>query len=149
MASYPKPYKWVPKNKNKYQGDVTNIVVRSSWERKFMEYADCNTRIVNWSSESTVIPYISPVDGQYHRYFMDFKVTIMSPDMKLFTYLVEIKPQSQVNPPKIGGRKTKSYVKSVMTYGVNSAKWEAAEKYALERGWKFLILSESQLGIKK
>lgn len=114
-----------------------------------MEYADCNTRIVKWSSESTVIPYVSPVDGQFHRYFMDFKVSIVSPDNALHTYLVEIKPQSQVDPPKVGRRKTKSYVKSVMTYGVNSAKWEAAEKYAKERGWKFLILSEKALGITK
>ena len=31
---YPKPKLWRPKNPQKYVGDVNNIWVRSSWEKK-------------------------------------------------------------------------------------------------------------------
>lgn len=37
--NYPKPQLWTPKNPNKYKGDVNNIWVRSSWEKKNFEMA--------------------------------------------------------------------------------------------------------------
>jgi hypothetical protein len=30
----------------------------------------------------------------------------------------------------------------------NKAKWEKAEEFCLDRGWKFMILTEKNLGIK-
>jgi hypothetical protein len=35
-----------------------------------------------------------------------------------------------------------------MTWGVNEAKWKAAAVYCNDRGWKFDILTEKELGIK-
>lgn len=35
-----------------------------------------------------------------------------------------------------------------MTWGVNEAKWKAAEEYCKDRGWKFIIMTEHELGIK-
>jgi len=32
-------------------------------------------------------------------------------------------------------------------YTVNAAKWKAAEQYALDRGQKFIILTEDELGL--
>jgi hypothetical protein len=35
-----------------------------------------------------------------------------------------------------------------MTYGVNQAKWKAAQEVCNDRGWKFQIMTEVELGIK-
>jgi hypothetical protein len=35
-----------------------------------------------------------------------------------------------------------------MTWGVNDAKWKAAKRFAEERGWEFIVLTEYHLGIK-
>ena len=44
-------------------------------------------------------------------------------------------------------RVTKQYLQEVMTWGVNQAKWKAAEEYALDRGWEFKVLTEEHLGL--
>ena len=63
-----------PKNTEKYKGDFSNIVYRSSWELKFMHWADESKNVLEWSSEELVIPYLSPLDNKMHRYFVDFKI---------------------------------------------------------------------------
>ena len=79
---------------NKYSGDPTNVVYRSSWELKFMNWCDNNSSVLSWSSEETIVPYRSPIDMKLHRYFLDFKIKVNSND-GIKTYLVEIKPSSQ------------------------------------------------------
>ena len=64
--------RYIPKNPNKYKGDPTNIIYRSSWELKLMRYLDEHSDVVQWASEEFFIPYKSPIDGRYHRYFPDF-----------------------------------------------------------------------------
>ena len=96
-----------PKNPKKYRGDPTKIMYRSSWERKFMDYCDLKESIVEWSSESTIIPYHYDLDGKTHRYFIDFKIVVREKNDILQTYLVEIKPKKQTQPPKQPKRKTK------------------------------------------
>jgi CRISPR/Cas system CMR-associated protein Cmr5 small subunit len=132
----------------KYVGDLTNIIMRSSWETKFAIWCDKNPSVIKWSSEETVIPYISPIDNRAHRYFIDFKIQIRNNDGNIKTYLVEIKPDSQTKPPSRTSRKTKRYIQEVMTWGVNDAKWKAANTYAKDRGWEFIVLTENHLGIK-
>jgi hypothetical protein len=139
--------KFKPKNPAKYNGDPTNIIYRSSWELRFMIWADEKPSVVKWRSEETVIPYLSPIDNKYHRYFVDFQVQIRRKDNSLFTYLIEIKPESQTKPPVVQRRATKKYITEVMTWGKNEAKWKAADTYAKDRGWEFLILTEKHLGI--
>jgi hypothetical protein len=34
-----------------------------------------------------------------------------------------------------------------MTWGVNEAKWKAADAYCKDRGWKFVVVTEKDLGI--
>ncbi len=68
--SYSGRYK--PTNIKKYKGDHLNIIYRSLWERKFMVYCDLNENILEWGSEELVIPYKSPLDNKWHRYFPDF-----------------------------------------------------------------------------
>jgi len=134
--------KYQPMFPEKYTGDPSNIVMRSSWETRFAIWCDKNPQIKKWSSEETVVPYVSPVDARPHRYFVDFKVQTSSGK----TYLVEIKPKQQTFPPQ-GTQKTKRYLTEVSTYLVNQAKWEYATRYAKERGWEFIVLTEDDLGI--
>jgi hypothetical protein len=65
-----------PKNPRKYKGDPTEIMYRSSWERRFMNYCDLKDSITEWSSETTVVPYVFQGDGRKHRYFIDFRITV-------------------------------------------------------------------------
>ena len=67
-----------PKKPKKYKGDITNIICRSSWERRFCNYCDLNENIVEWGSEEFWIPYLSPVDKRIHRYFPDFIIKAVS-----------------------------------------------------------------------
>lgn len=134
--------KYQPMFPEKYVGDPSNVVMRSSWETRFAIWCDKNPQIKKWSSEETVVPYVSPVDGRPHRYFVDFKIQTSNGK----TYLVEIKPKHQTLPPQ-GTRKTKRYLTEVSTYLVNQAKWESAIRYARERNWEFIVLTEDDLGL--
>jgi hypothetical protein len=136
-----------PKFPAKYKGDVDNIFFRSSWERKIMKRLDEDSNVIEWSSEEVVVPYISPIDGRYHRYFVDFKVTVRTKHGTIKTELWEVKPASQTVEPAKRKRITKAYINEVVRYGINEAKWKAATEYALDRGWKFRVLTEHELGI--
>jgi len=63
-----------PQKPEKYKGDPTKIVYRSSYELKFMQYCDLTESVNEWRSEEFFIPYISPLDNKVHRYFPDFFV---------------------------------------------------------------------------
>ena len=138
--------KFSPKNTNKYLGDPTNIWYRSLWERRVMVYLDENSSVVEWSNEEIVIPYLSPVDNRVHRYFPDFFVRLRNKQGLIESTIIEVKPASQTKPPKMQ-KKTKKYITEVMTWGVNEAKWEAADSYCKDRGWKFVVVTEKDLGI--
>lgn len=144
-----KTYKgrYKPKNPDKYKGDHSNIIYRSGWELKFMNWCDHNPSVLQWESEETVIPYISPIDNKYHRYFPDFKIKVRKKDGTTETILIEVKPYAQTQAPK-KQRKTKRFINEVKTYGINTAKWKAAEEYCKDRKWKFQIITEHELGIK-
>lgn len=137
-----------PANIKKYKGDPTNIVYRSSWERIVFSYLDQHSNCIGWSSEETVIPYRSPVDDKLHRYFVDIKATFSNPDGTKKTFLIEIKPFVQTQPPKMSKNK-RVLLEAVATYEVNQAKWTAARKFCKESGYEFLILTEYDIGLKK
>lgn len=141
--------KFNPHNPQKYKGNPTNIIYRSLWELKFMRYLDSHPNVLEWSSEEIIIPYVSPVDRRIHRYFPDFLVKIKNKENIINTILVEIKPAKQVKPPVLQEKVTKRYINEVMTYGVNSAKWKAAEEFCSDRKWQFKIMTEKELGIGK
>lgn len=112
-----------------------------------MDWLDRNPSIVTWASEELIIPYISPVDGKKHRYFPDFLVKVVNKEGQTKTLLLEIKPKKQTKEPVKKKRITKQYIYEVTTWGVNQAKWKAAEEYALDRGWEFKVLTEDHLGL--
>jgi hypothetical protein len=144
-----------PKNPEKYKGDPSKIIYRSSWEFKFFRYIDEHPDIIWWASEEYVIPYMSPIDGKMHRYFPDVVLKKKLPTGNTETIMIEIKPKGQTVPPDISrknktptGRISTRYLKEVKTYGINEAKWKAARNYCADRGWQFAIFTETELGIK-
>jgi len=141
--------RYIPKFPEKYRGDVKNIVFRSLWERKVMFYLDTNLNVLEWWSEELAIPYVSPVDGKYHRYFPDFGATAITKSGTKKTFLIEVKPFKQTKEPEIKKRKTRQYLTEVVTYGVNQAKWKAAREYCIDRGWEFKLVTEIELGMWK
>lgn len=140
---------FTPKNPSKYKGDPTNIVYRSGWEKRVMQWLDENINVLTWSSEEIVVPYISPIDGKIHRYFVDFYVEAIGKNAEIKTMLLEIKPAAQTTEPKKKQKKTKQYITEVVTYGINQAKWYAAKRYAESRGWEFKVVTEAELFGKK
>lgn len=138
--------RYIPSNPRKYKGDSSNIIYRSSWERKFMVYCDRNEAILEWGSEEVVIPYVSPLDGKLHRYFPDFYIKVKQSSGSVKKMIIEVKPKKQCSPPKIPKRKTKYFLNEVRTWGVNEAKWKAAVEWCKDRSMEFVILTEEHLG---
>jgi hypothetical protein len=136
-----------PTNPQKYVGDYKNIIYRSSWEARVMNWLDKNPNIVSWASEEIIIPYISPVDGRWHRYFPDFVVKVKDKNGQLRTMMLEVKPKKQTQAPIPQRRVTKRYITEVATWGVNQAKFKAATEYCLDRGWEFKVITEDHLGL--
>jgi len=135
--------KFIPLFPEKYTGDPTNIIMRSSWETRFASWCDKNPSVLKWNSEETVIPYRCPTDNRIHRYFVDFKITVSTGK----TYIVEVKPATQTQPPIYPGRQTQRYITESLTFMKNKAKWEAAIEFAKDRGWEFKIITEKELGL--
>jgi len=134
-------------NPAKYMGNPTRIVYRSWWEFKYMTELDHDPSVVGWQSEEFFILYISPVDRRSHRYFPDFLVKKKNSAGIIETFIIEIKPACQTVPPKRGLKRARTYQNEVYRYGVNERKFEAAQRYASKRGWKFKILTEKELKI--
>jgi len=135
------------KNKSKYLGNPDSVVYRSLWERQVFRWCEDNPRVKRWNSEEIVVPYKCQIDNRIHRYYVDLLVELDTKEI----ILVEIKPKKQTQPPKQPKRKTKRYINEVMTYIKNNDKWNAAQKYADHKGWKFQVWTEDtlkNLGIK-
>ena len=118
--------KYRPTRPYKYKGDPTKIIYRSLWERKFMQYCDSTTNVLEWGSEEIALPYRSPIDNKVHRYFPDFYIKVKENTGQIKRYIIEIKPKKQTIAPKVQKKKTKGYVYEVYEYARNQAKWKAA-----------------------
>ena len=140
--------KYKPSNPEKYNGNVTNIIYRSLWERKFCVYCDTNERIIEWESEEKAIPYRSPLDGKIHRYFPDFLIKVKESDGSIKKYMIEIKPSKQTVPPPKPKRQTQKYISEVYEYAKNQSKWESAREWCADNGYEFKVITEHELGIK-
>lgn len=156
--------KFAPKNPAKYKGRIDKIEFRSLWELKLMKWCDEQAHVVKWSSEEIIIPYFDPVKNKNRRYFMDFWIRMNTPQ-GLKEFIIEVKPDKECRfyktalqegkepgPPR---PKPKSQNPKVMhrwyaecmTAATNTAKWNAAIKYARSKNMQFMIFSEYELGI--
>ena len=140
--------KYKPSFPDKYHGDVTSIIYRSLWERKFMVYCDTNDNVLEWSSEEKCVPYRSPLDGKIHRYFPDFLIKVKESDGSIKKYMIEIKPSKQTVPPTKPKRQTQKYISEVYEYAKNQSKWESAREWCADNGYEFKVITEHELGIK-
>ena len=138
--SYKGLYK--PTNPKKYVGNPNQIVYRSLLERRFIRYCDLNPDIEYWASEELPIRYYNPLDKKYHRYFPDFIIKTIKNDK----FVIEIKPSRQTAKPKTPKKKTKSYMRESFEYIKNQAKWSAAKAYCEDKGMKFKLITEKELG---
>jgi len=134
-----------PRFPDKYKGTFP-ILYRSSYEKRFMVWCDSNPHIIQWGSESIVIPYQNPLTGRVSRYFVDNNITVKESNGTVKKYLIEIKPSIQTQPPK-QTRNTKALFRRQLEYVKNRAKWKAAQEWSEKKGYKFYIITEKQLGI--
>ena len=138
--SYQGLYK--PTHPKKYVGDPKKIVYRSLLERRFMRYCDLNQDILFWASEELPIRYFNPIDTKYHRYFPDFVVKTS----KQKKYMIEVKPSRQIGKPKLGKKKSMTYMRESFEYIKNQAKWQAAKSYCDDNDLEFKLITEKDLG---
>jgi hypothetical protein len=107
-----------PEHPEKYKGSLP-IIYRSGLELKFDRWCDRNPNIIQWGSESVIIPYQSPIDGKVHKYFVDncLKLKVKNEIKK---FLVEIKPSRQTKAPKPNKRWKKQTIiyKILMNFSV-------------------------------
>lgn len=134
-----------PKNPQKYKGTFP-IIYRSSMELKAMRWMDNNPNVLKWTSETIIIPYISPIDNKTHRYFTDLSCEMKMKDNTIKKLLIEIKPEKQTIPPtESTKKKRKTILYERYNYAINCAKWEAAKKWCHNKGYVFFILTEKHL----
>lgn len=136
---------YTPKNANKYIGNGSKCIYRSGLELKFMRFCDSNSNVKRWSSESIIIPYISPLDNRVHKYHVDNYVEIQE-GSAIRKYLVEIKPYRQTLPPTTKYKKKEHLIYEKNMFSINTSKWNAARAYCKQKGYEFLILTEKDLG---
>lgn len=133
---------FTPNNSHKFIGN--KAVYRSGLELKFFRFCDTNENVIKWGSENIIIPYISPLDGRVHRYFVDNYVVIRE-GSNIKKYLIEIKPLKQTLPPQTKYKKREHLIYEQQQYVINQAKWESAKQYCSKHNLNFLILTEKDL----
>ena len=133
-----------PQYNEKYRGSLP-IVYRSGLELNFFRWCDRNDKVLQWGSESVVVPYISPKDGRSHRYFID-GVLVLDTKEGPRKYIVEVKPYRQTIAPKVTPKKKKkNLLYEQITWAVNLSKWESAKAWGNKHGYEFVILTEKDL----
>lgn len=138
------------RNPHKYIGDPDNVVYRSTWELNAFKFCDNNRRVIAWSSEEIIIPYMKPVISsvggmttKLANYYPDIYIEYVNKNGELIKELVEIKPKKQTRASKARTYSTNLFEN--MTYAVNLAKWDAAKKWCAQRGIRFCVVTEDSL----
>ena len=118
-----------PSNPKKYKGDSQNIIYRSLWERKFMNYCDLNENILEWASEEFWIPYLDPTTNRVRRYFPDFFIKYKDKDSNIRRSVIEVKPMRETLQPKATkGKSRKTMINESMTYVKKSGEVEGSKR---------------------
>jgi hypothetical protein len=140
-------------NAEKYVGDPSKIIYRSSWEYRFCRYCDHTPEVLKWSSEPVAIPYFSPLDEpgriKPRNYYVDFYMRVKKGN-ETIDYLAEVKPSKSLQKPILEGvkhttQKLKNYNYALQTWIVNRAKFSAAKQYAEKIGYKFILVTDEFL----
>lgn len=134
------------KNRDKYIGTKDPRYL-SSFELRTWEWCDRSPAVLKWGAEVVVVEYFNPVKNRKARYIVDLYLKYVNKRGEIKEEIIEIKPHAQCSAPKKGrGKKAEStFIQESLTWATNSAKWEAAEKYATARGWAFRLLTEKSI----
>ena len=141
--------KFTPTNPQKYLGDLDDIIYRSGWERQYMIYCDENPAILQWNSEGVKIPYLlfnnkSKIYKQ-HTYWIDFYIKYKDNTGNIAQALIEIKPHAESIEPKRGKKRQKTFLREVVTWVKNDAKWKYARAFAKKHGLIFVVITEKTM----
>lgn len=150
----------------KYIGNPTLIIFRSSWEYSFCRWCDVSPSVIKWSSEPTSIPYadkvsklseckkygLNPNDPRnwvMRNYHVDFWIMIQKGETQE-KWFIEIKPSSKLKkpiPPSIDAplKIQKRFVLESKEYLINESKWNVMSEYAQKNNVKFYIFTEQIL----
>ena len=138
MANYAQGI-FVPTNPQKYIGKH-DPKYRSGWEFTFMQFCDRNKNIIQWSSESIIIPYIHPLTGKRTNYIPDFLVVYENKHGHQKAEIVEIKPKKQsLIESKVASARDRAVV------AINHAKWASAMAFCRQNGLTFRVITEDDL----
>jgi len=154
-------------NKDKYIGDLSTVIYRSSWEYAFLRWCDFSPSILKFSSEPIRVPYrdptstleecakfgLNPKDPRNMKergYNVDFWMQLQKPDGSIEKMFIEIKPKNKlikpVPPSKDAPLKLqKKFVLEAKEYLVNEAKWTAMNEYCKKIGASFYVFTEDTL----
>jgi hypothetical protein len=132
-----------PANPQKFEGDLNNIIYRSSWELRCLQFFDNNPAITKVMSEEIKIPYFNPVKRKPANYYPDFYIELTDKNGNKRKEMIEVKPSAQVQVQL----KENTYAK--LQRAVNYAKWEAAAQWCAARGINFRIIDEFAIWGKK
>jgi hypothetical protein len=138
MAKYAQG-KYVVKNPEKYSGNRTPNY-RSSWEWAFMNFCDNHPGIIQWASEAIKIPYKNPLTGKNTIYVPDFLVVYQDKQGKKRAEVIEVKPKKETTMEN-AGRSRQAQAKVIL----NSAKWEAANRWCKQNSLIFRIVTEEDI----
>lgn len=144
MAAYGR---FIPKNPEKYAGDASKIMFRSSWEVTVMKFLDSSVAVMKWGSEELAIPYLKPVidpvtgraSAKVANYYPDFVVVYRDKNGTVKKEILEVKPAKEASLDKAKS----SYDK--LALAVNISKWRAAEEFATRNGMTFRVITENSL----
>ena len=139
-----------------YIGKKKSIALRSSYEIKAVKLLKQLFRIkkiVGFSSEEVIIPYISSKDNKPHKYFMDFMI-----ETKDNIVLIEVKPFKKTQKPILRKNSTekqiRNYHREMQEWILNYDKWNSTVKYCEDYNFKnpkkkmlFKIWTEKELNI--
>lgn len=136
-----------PTNPQKYLGDPTKIVFRSSWELRMMINLDSNIHILAWGSEEIRIKYIHPFKKtkigkpKICDYLPDFIVKYKDKNGNMLTEILEVKPSKETS---VAGRKKVSTYDQLAII-VNNSKWQAAQAFCKQYNMKFRVITEKDI----
>jgi len=150
-------------NKNgKYPPNKSKITFRSSWESIFANWCDIEENVIEWGSELIEIPYFSQIDQKSHVYVTDFVFLSKNRDGTVDKWLIEVKPAIQVprldecgqikypdlgQKKKLTQKKIERWQETCNVLRKNHEKWTQARLWAKAHGYKFKVITESELGL--
>lgn len=134
-------------NEDKYIGDVSNVIYRSSYELNFYRELDLDDDVIYWVVEppELKIRYFNPVRQKWSYYFPDaFCVKMING--KQVKCLLEVKPKSKLKPPaKYNGsdpKRLKAYQNRLGEYKIIDAKRKASIDFAKMKGMHYIFITE-------